>query len=112
MRREERKGDMRETRIDRKQYTRMLGIFVRTTRDDVRTLRDAVERADREVTSRTAHHIKGAAEGLELGEIAYNAQFIEERVDRPDKLLELLAICDEIDRQLTSVSRQFGIAEG
>ena len=102
---------MRGTGIDRRQYTRLLGIFIRATREDLTSLRAAVSDSDADAIKHAAHHINGAAEGLELGEIAYNARFIEEHVGRTDRWGEFIALCDEIDRQLTAVSRQFGIAE-
>lgn len=108
----ERGERMNQTGIDRKQYARLLGIFVRATRRDIETLRSAVADGDAAAMVSTAHHIKGAAEGLELGEIAHNARFIEEHVGRPDRFDESLKLCDEMDRQLTSISRQFGIIEG
>jgi HPt (histidine-containing phosphotransfer) domain-containing protein len=102
---------MKSIGIGRQQYTRLLGIFVRSTRQDVNQLRSALTRGDSDKASRTAHHIKGAAEGLELGEIAHHARTIESRICRPDKSPESVRLCDEMDRQLTSISRQFGIVE-
>lgn len=102
---------MRETGLDRQQYTRLLGIFVRATREDVNRLRSALNCGDADQITRTAHHIKGAALGLELGEIAHHARTIEVRVHRTDRAGDSLRLCDEMDRQLTSISRQFGIVE-
>lgn len=103
---------MSVTHIDRRQYTRLLGIFVRATREDIERTRTALDAGQAEIVAEVAHHIRGAADGLELGEIAYNARFIEEHVGRRDRWDELRSLSDEIDRQLSSIANQFGIEEG
>jgi HPt (histidine-containing phosphotransfer) domain-containing protein len=58
---------------------RLLATFVATTRQNLAELQQALEQRDSSAAARLAHHIKGAAAGLELEELRLEAENLEQQ---------------------------------
>ncbi|HUZ18384.1 MAG TPA: Hpt domain-containing protein [Spirochaetia bacterium] len=66
-------GHARKLELDTSEFRRLLGMFIASTYDDLRTLDEGLERRDFSCASQAIHSVKGAAGMLELDDIYEHA---------------------------------------
>ena len=66
-----------EIGISTEAYTRLYALFIESTEEDLRSLKSAEERGDREKIASLAHHIKGAASNMEFNTLMEEARRLE-----------------------------------
>lgn len=72
----------KEIGIDAYSLRKLYEVFVKSTQDDIKQLKAAIDEKDRHSIKLLAHHIKGAARGLEIHEISDNSELLELESDK------------------------------
>jgi HPt (histidine-containing phosphotransfer) domain-containing protein len=99
-----------EIGISVKAYKNLCSLFIKTTKNDLQSLSEAIEAENREEIASLAHHIKGSASNMEFTGLMEEAKTLNE-VAEDAALSQIRGHFDTIQKLFNDIEEQFGESE-